>query len=110
MARPEGEPAGERLGGRGEVWGEDTRHSESHCQRRKSVVHGELHPFRILHGAGGNPRFEHPPRPGTDFPKTGKSTGVGIFTIVEEQDGWGLLKAYAEKRGGWISLAFTTRI
>jgi len=48
--------------------------------------------------------------PGTDFSKTGKFTGVGIFTIVEEKDGWGLLKAYAEKRDGWISLAFTTRI
>ena len=48
--------------------------------------------------------------PGTDFPKTGKFTGVGIFTVVEEQDGWGLLKAYAEKRDGWISLAFATRI
>ncbi len=48
--------------------------------------------------------------PGTDFPKTGKFTGAGIFTVVEEQDGWGLLKAYVEKRDGWISLAFTTRI
>ena len=48
--------------------------------------------------------------PGTDFTKTGKFTGVGIFTIVEEKDGWGLLKAYAEKRDGWISLAFATRI
>ena len=48
--------------------------------------------------------------PGTDFPKTGKFTGVGIFAIVEEKDGWGLLKAYAEKRDGWISLAFTTRM
>ena len=48
--------------------------------------------------------------PGTSFQKTGKFTGVGIFTVVEEQDGWGLLKAYAEGRDGWISLAFTTRI
>ena len=48
--------------------------------------------------------------PGTSYPKTGKFTGVGIFTVVEESDGWGLLKAYAEKRDGWISLAFTTRI
>ena len=48
--------------------------------------------------------------PGTSFQKTGKFTGVGIFTVVEEQDGWGLLKAYAEKRNGWISLAFTTRM
>ena len=48
--------------------------------------------------------------PGMDFPKTGKFTGVGVFNIVEEKDGWGLLKAYQEKRDGWISLAFTTRI
>ena len=48
--------------------------------------------------------------PGTSYPKTGKFTGVGVFNIVEEKDGWGLLKAYAEKRDGWISLAFTTRI
>ena len=48
--------------------------------------------------------------PGTSYPKTGKFTGVGIFTVVEEKDGWGLLKAYAEKRDGWISLAFATRM
>ena len=48
--------------------------------------------------------------PGTDFPKTGKFTGVGVFNIVEEKDGWGLLKAYQEGRNGWISLAFTTRM
>ena len=48
--------------------------------------------------------------PGKSYPKTGKFTGVGIFTIVEEKDGWGLLKAYQEKRDGWISLAFTTRM
>ena len=48
--------------------------------------------------------------PGTDFPKTGKFTGIGIFTVVGEKDGWGLLKAYQEKRDGWISLSFTTRI
>ncbi len=48
--------------------------------------------------------------PGTDFPKMGKFTGVGLFTVVEEKDGWGLLKSYQEKRDGWISLAFTTRI
>ena len=48
--------------------------------------------------------------PGKSYPKTGKFTGVGIFTVVEEKDGWGLLKAYQEKRDGWISLAFTTRM
>ena len=53
--------------------------------------------------------------PGTDKPKTGKVTGVGVFTIVEEADGkgasrWGLLKSYREKRNGWISLDHTSRI
>ena len=48
--------------------------------------------------------------PGKSYPKTGKFTGVGVFSIVEEKDGWGLLKAYQEKRNGWISLAFATRM
>ena len=39
---------------RTEVRGEDTRHPESHHQRRESAVHGEPHPFCALHGAGGN--------------------------------------------------------
>ena len=49
--------------------------------------------------------------PGTDKPKTGKVTGVGVFTIVEEADGkgasrWGKLKSNA----GWISLDYASRI
>lgn len=53
--------------------------------------------------------------PGTDYGKTGKYTGVGVFTIVEESDGkgasrWGLLKAYASNRDGWISLDYAQRI
>ncbi len=35
---------------------------------------------------------------------------VGVYTIVDEQDGWGLLKAYADQRNGWISLAYAKRI
>ena len=35
---------------------------------------------------------------------------VGVYTIVDEQDGWGLLKAYADKRNGWISLAYAKKI
>ena len=43
--------------------------------------------------------------PGTDYGKTGKYTGKGVFTIVAEADGqgascWGKLKSGA----GWISL------
>lgn len=53
--------------------------------------------------------------PGTDHAKTGKYTGKGSFTIVEESDGkgaskWGLLKSYQDKRDGWISLDFAKKI
>lgn len=44
--------------------------------------------------------------PGVGFARTGKFTGVGTFTIVEEQDGWGKLKSGA----GWICLKYTSRI
>lgn len=50
--------------------------------------------------------------PGTNYPKTGKYTGKGTFTIVEESSGvgsktkWGRLKSGA----GWISLDYATRI
>ena len=45
--------------------------------------------------------------PGTDYDKTGKSTGKGKFTIVEVQEGkgsdlgWGRLES-----GGWVSLDY----
>lgn len=53
--------------------------------------------------------------PGTDCERTGKYTGTGVFTIVEEADGagaskWGLLKSYQKKMDGWISLDYVTRI
>ena len=53
--------------------------------------------------------------PGTAHAKTGKYTGVGTFTIVEETDGkgaskWGLLKSYQEKRNGWVSLDYAERV
>ena len=49
--------------------------------------------------------------PGTDYGKTGKYTGKGVFTIVEEADGqgasrWGKLKSGA----GWVSLDYTTKV
>lgn len=34
----------------------------------------------------------------------------GVYTIVEEQDGWGLLKSYQAKRDGWIYLQYANRI
>lgn len=34
----------------------------------------------------------------------------GVYTVVDEQDGWGLLKAYETTRDGWISLKHTQRL
>lgn len=53
--------------------------------------------------------------PGTDYARTGQFTGKGVFTVVEEADGkgaskCGLLKAYREKRNGWIALNFASKI
>ena len=50
--------------------------------------------------------------PGTDYAKTGKFTGKGVFTILEVKSGkgstagWGRLKSGA----GWISLDYVERI
>lgn len=54
--------------------------------------------------------------PGTNYEKTGKYTGKGVFTIVDEKKGagsdkgWGLLKAYEKNRDGWISLDFVKTV
>ena len=34
----------------------------------------------------------------------------GVYTIVDEENGWGLLKAYRDKRNGWISLAYAKKL
>ena len=41
--------------------------------------------------------------PGTQYPVNGVITSRGLFTIVEERDGWGRLKSGA----GWICLEYT---
>lgn len=48
---------------------------------------------------------------GTDYDKTGKYTGIGVFTIVAETDGEGVTKWGKLKSGvGWISLDFAEKI
>lgn len=49
--------------------------------------------------------------PGIDYSKTGKYTGIGTFTIVEEADGegaskWGKLKS----NEGWVSLDYCIKV
>ena len=53
--------------------------------------------------------------PGTNYGTAGVFTGKGVFTIVEVADGpgaskWGLLKSYADKRNGWISLDYANKL
>lgn len=52
--------------------------------------------------------------PGTNYGSRGL-TGKGVFTIVAEATGkgaskWGLLKSYASKRDGWISLDYAEKV
>ncbi|MEG2351234.1 MAG: N-acetylmuramoyl-L-alanine amidase [Bacilli bacterium] len=42
---------------------------------------------------------------GTNYEVNGKITDKGIYTIIEEKNGWGKLKSGA----GWISLAYTNK-
>lgn len=48
--------------------------------------------------------------PGTDYARTGRFTGIGIFTIVEEADGRGAAKWGRLKSGsGWIALDYAEK-
>ena len=48
--------------------------------------------------------------PGTNYGVVMAIAYGGAYTIVEEQNGWGLLKAYSQKKNGWVSLKYTQRI
>ena len=50
--------------------------------------------------------------PGTNYSKTGKYTGKGVFTIVEESKGSGSTRGWGKLKSGsgWISLDYTTKI
>jgi flagellum-specific peptidoglycan hydrolase FlgJ len=49
---------------------------------------------------------------GTNYAKTGKYTGKGTFTIVEEKAGTGSVKGWGKLKSGagWISLDYATRV
>ena len=46
---------------------------------------------------------------GTSYPVVNTVKQNEVYTIVEESNGWGLLKAYRKDRNGWISLDYTER-
>ena len=50
--------------------------------------------------------------PGTNYDKTGKYTGIGTFTIMEERNGQGSVKGWGRLKSGagWISLDYCTRV
>lgn len=48
--------------------------------------------------------------PGTGYGVVKTLAYGGAYTIVDEQDGWGLLKAYADRRNGWVYLAYTEEV
>ena len=50
--------------------------------------------------------------PGTNYSKTGKYTGKGVFTIIAEKSGQGSTKGWGKLKSGagWISLDYTVRV
>ena len=50
--------------------------------------------------------------PGTNYAKTGKYTGKGVFTIVDESKGSGSTRGWGKLKSGvgWISLDFTKKL
>lgn len=50
--------------------------------------------------------------PGTNYAATGKFTGKGVFTIVEEKSGQGSTKGWGHLKSGagWISLDYCTKV
>ena len=47
--------------------------------------------------------------PGTSYDKVGTAKQGDVVTIVAEQNGWGLLKAYEKNRDGWVSLDYVKK-
>ena len=49
--------------------------------------------------------------PGTNYAKTGKYTGKGTFTIIEEKSGQGSSKGWGKLKSkvGWVSLDYATK-
>lgn len=67
---------------------------------------GESFPYQVRISI---PDLNYREGPSTSFTSYGYIE-PGIYTIVDEQDDWGLLKAYEEQRNGWISLKYAEKV
>jgi hypothetical protein len=78
----------------------------------KPATENNVEPFKSFKVKVTSPCLNIRKGPGTNFDKTGKFTGKGVFTITEviegkgSKSGWGKLKSGL----GWISLDYTTKV
>jgi hypothetical protein len=75
-------------------------------------VNGRLNPTKIYQVKININNLNIRKGPGTNYGTTGKFTGKGIFTIVEQRDGKGSINGWGKLKSGvgWISLDYTTKI
>ena len=69
----------------------------------------QVYPFTEYRVEVSIPDLNYRKGPSTSYASYGYIK-PGIYTIADEQDGWGLLKAYADKRNGWISLKYAKKL
>lgn len=55
-------------------------------------------------------RLNYRSAPGTHGKVIGQIKQDERYTIVDEENGWGLLKSYAKNRNGWINLDYTAKV
>lgn len=74
-------------------------------EEQKEDVEGKKLPYRVRVGIKN---LNIRKGPGTDYEKTGKCTGEGVFTIVEVRAGKGAEKGWGRLKSGvgWISLDY----
>ncbi len=93
-----------------------TEKSNGTEKKRSEAVSDSAVPFSPYQVRVSKPYLNIRKGPGMNYDKTGKYTGIGTFTIVEESAGegssagWGLLKSHTGKRNGWISLEHAERM
>ena len=91
------------------VFDEDGKNVYSGRQTTHSTPAESFHPYQVQVSVSDlNIRTG----PGTNYSKTGKYTGKGVFTIIAEKSGQGSTKGWGKLKSGagWISLDYTVRV